>query len=140
MVDKRPKLVIDQEAQVQIDAAREAFLRMTKRGKSQVGESAKTPGKSLAKLGVQAYQPPSCIPRGHGLEVIARSASILTFNVLELKIDLVGGHFSYLEKIEDSQLDKLAASQSATVANCLANICFEVNFQGTFHLTALEFL
>ena len=88
--------------QVQIDAAIKACQRPAKKGKSQVGEFTKAFGKSLAKLVVQVDPPTSSTPIGQGLEPVAWLVFVLTLNVVDLKIDLVGGLSSYLKKIEGS--------------------------------------
>ena len=67
MVVKRPKMTIDTKAQAQIDATREACLRTMKRGKSQVGDSAKHPAKSPIKLVATTNTPSSSNPIEHQL-------------------------------------------------------------------------
>ena len=49
-----------------------------------------------------------------------------TLSAPEFKIDLISILSSYMEKIEDGQVDELTATRSAIAVNHLVNACFEV--------------
>ena len=99
----------------------------------------KPSAKSLIKPMVPHDSPPSNIPIDQYLDVVARSSSVPAFNVVDVKADLIGILFSFIDKVEGFLLDDLAVNRSATVASSLTNACFEVNLSKNFYLIDLIF-
>ena len=125
MVSKRPKLLLDLEAQEQLYTVWESYLKTLKRGKPQTGDSSKAPATSPTKPVTLVDPPPISTVSGLNLGMVAQSSSMPTINMVETKNELAGTFAFFLDKVEEPQFGELLSSNSATIGNRITSACLD---------------